>query len=210
MAREEIWNWNLKFAEKTSHEPPPFSQPQLLRIINAPAVSTEDPEDAPWRKGETFSQPSSITKATIISPFPHSHEKEKYDIETKQLVPAGEMHCDNMYTASGWLNTDYYYLKNETYNKRGNAGLNLQLSKSEKGRRWQHVWKSIYKNVFGKETVYASGHFSMSCSKSRETHGEPIFKPNCQNPEKIKNSLHFWHFFYAMLKITWNARGTDF
>ena len=54
------------------------------------------------------------------------------------------MHCDNMYTASGWLNTDYYYLKNKTYNKRGNAGLNLQLSKSEKGRRWQHVRKSIY------------------------------------------------------------------
>ena len=109
----------LKFAEKPSHEPlgAPRTQSQLLRIINAPAVSTEDPEDALWRKGETFSQPRSITKATIISPFPHSHEKEKYDIETKQLVPAGEMHCDNMYTASGWLNTDYYYLKNETYNK---------------------------------------------------------------------------------------------
>ena len=125
--------------EKPSLEPPPFSQPQMLRIINAPAVSTEDPEDAPWRKGETFSQPSSITKATIISPLPHSHEKEKYDIETKKLVPAGEMDCDSMHTASGWLNTDYYYLKNKTYNKRGNAGLNLQLSKSEKGRRWQHV-----------------------------------------------------------------------
>ena len=62
------------------------------------------------------------------------------------------MHCDNMYTASGWLNTDYYYLKNKTYNKRGNAGLNLQLSKSEKGKKVAaRLEKHLHKHVFGKE-----------------------------------------------------------
>ena len=37
-----------------------------------------------------------------------------------------------------------------------------------------------------KKIVYTSDNFLMSCSKSRETHGEPIFRPKCQNPPKNK------------------------
>ena len=94
----------LKFAEKPSHEPlgAPRTQSQLLRIINAPAVSTEDPEDAPWRKGETFSQPSSITKATIIYPFPTFSREGKVRHRNKTARPRGR-DALRQYVYGEWL-----------------------------------------------------------------------------------------------------------
>ena len=88
--------------EKPSLEPPPFSQPQLLRIINAPAVSTEDPEDAPWRKGKIFSQPSSITKATIKYPFPPFSREGKVRHRNKAARPCGR-DALRQYVYGEWL-----------------------------------------------------------------------------------------------------------
>ena len=97
-------NLKLKFEIRGKSEPrtAPFSQSQLLRIINAPAVSTEDPEDAPWRKGETFSQPSSITKATIIYPIPPFSREGKVRHRNKAARPLGR-DALRQYVYGEWL-----------------------------------------------------------------------------------------------------------
>ena len=97
-------NLKLKFEIRGKSEPrtAPFPQSQLLRIINAPAVSTEDPEDAPWRKGETFSQPSSITKATIIYPFLPISREGKVRHRNKEARPRGRNGL-RQYAYGEWL-----------------------------------------------------------------------------------------------------------
>ena len=152
MAREEIWNWNLKFAEKASHEPPPFSQSQLLRIINAPAVSTEDPEDAPWRKGETFSQPSSITKATIIYPFPPFSREGKVRHRNKTARPRGR-DALRQYVYGEWL-AEYRLLLLEKQNLQQKRQRRPEFAALEKWKGEKvaaRVKKHLHKNVFGKE-----------------------------------------------------------
>ena len=106
----------LKCAEKPSHEPlgAPRTQSQLVRIINAPAVSTEDPEDAPWRKGETFSQPSSITKATIKYPCPPFSREGKVRHRNKAARPLGR-DALRQYVYGEWL-AEYRLLLREKRN----------------------------------------------------------------------------------------------
>lgn len=154
MAREEILNWNLKFAEKPSHEPlgAPRTQSQLLRIINALAVSTEDPEDAPWRKGKIFSQPSSITKATIIYPFLPISREGKVRHRNKEARPRGRNGL-RQYAYGEWL-AEYRLLLLEKRNIQQMRQRRPEFAALEKWKGEKvaaRVKKHLHKNVFGKE-----------------------------------------------------------